>query len=499
MSSETVKLTFDGRVMQIARGALLSSVLSVDAPCGGHGRCGKCRVIARGALSPASDTERRLLSEEDLARGVRLACLTYAEGDCEVTREESHAAKILSDGESAPITLSPVFARYGVAIDIGTTTLAARLYDRSGASRAERTRLNPQSRWGADVISRIEASLRGEGDALARAVREALDLTVAELAADAGISEREIDRAVITGNTAMLHLLTETSVEPLSRAPFEAGRLFGETLSAAELGLASLSPDTKVYLPPCISAFVGADMACALLASGICRKETASLLVDIGTNGEMALSVGDHLRVCSTAAGPAFEGVGISMGMRGADGAIDSVRLVNGSLFAHVIGGGSPIGICGSGLIDAIACLLDSEELDETGYLEDEEATVALPVVLTQADIRAVQLAKSAICAGLESLLVAESREADDVSRFYVAGGFGSYLDMKSAERIGLVPQGFAQKTTVMGNAALAGASMLLLDSSCTRECKEIASRAETLELATNPVFVEKYMQGMLF
>ena len=497
--NETVKLTFCGHTMELPRGTRLSEAFSVDEPCGGHGRCGKCRVIARGALSPVSVSEKRLLSEDELARGVRLACLTYAEGDCEAWREGESEASILLDGITAPITLSPTFERYGAAIDIGTTTLAARLFDRSGICLAERSRLNPQSRWGADVISRIEASIGGEARELALCIRTALDEMLAELAGSCGVSPLDIDRVTVTGNTVMLSLLTETSVEPLSHAPFAAERLFGETLSAAELGIGSLSPDALVYLPPCIASFVGADTTCALLASGICRAPQTRLLIDIGTNGEMALAKGGRLTVCSTAAGPAFEGVGISMGMRGAAGAIDRVTLVNGAPHAHVIGEGRPVGICGSGLVDAIACLLDTEDIDETGFIEDEEIALADTVVITQQDVRAVQLAKSAICAGIRSLLAAASITSDELLDVTLAGGFGSYLNMKSAERIGLVPDGFAEKTTVAGNAALAGATMLLLDASCASECEAIVKSAGQLELATNPVFVEEYMQGMMF
>lgn len=499
MEIKTVTVKFNEKAHAAPIGSLLSSLFSIETPCGGHARCGKCRVVARGGLSAPSDAERRLLSESELAQGVRLACLTYIEGDCEVESEASEDGLILSEGASAPIILSPTFENYGVAIDIGTTTLAAKLFDRAGVCRAEAVRLNPQSRFGADVISRIEAALGGAAHEIALCIRTALDEMIVELAGEAKIAIALIDRAVITGNTVMLHLLTETSVEPLSHAPFALERGFGETFGAAELGLSSLSPNSRIYLPPCIASFVGADTTCALLASGICRTHDARLLIDIGTNGEMALLRGGALTVCSTAAGPAFEGVGISMGMRGSRGAIDRVTLVNGAPHVHVIGECEPIGICGSGLVDAIACLLDTEDIDETGFIEDEEISLAGNVVITQQDVRAVQLAKSAICAGIKSLLADAAISPSELAGVTLAGGFGSYLNLKNAERIGLLPEGLADKTTVAGNAALAGAIMLLLDSSCTPECEKIAEVADQLELATNPVFVEEYMQGMLF
>jgi uncharacterized 2Fe-2S/4Fe-4S cluster protein (DUF4445 family) len=319
------------------------------------------------------------------------------------------------------------------------------------------------------------------------------------LAKSARISAKEIDVMVVTGNTAMLYLLTETSTEPLSHAPFYVERLFDETLSAEALGLTALSDDAKVYLPSCIAAFVGADTVCALLASNICDEDKTVLLADIGTNGEMALVHKGTLTVCSTAAGPAFEGVGISMGMRGAIGAVDRVKVENGALVAHVIGDTTPVGICGSGLVDAVACLLETEAVDETGYMEDDEAEILAPVVLTQQDVRMVQLAKSAICAGLCTLAKTANVDMDDVEGLVLAGGFGSYLDVKNAGRIGLIPNELSDKTAVIGNAALDGATMILLNKDAKARATQIAKSALVRELSSDPVFSEFYMMGMMF
>jgi uncharacterized 2Fe-2S/4Fe-4S cluster protein (DUF4445 family) len=347
------------------------------------------------------------------------------------------------------------------------------------------------------VVSRIEAALGGKAQDLALAIRGAIDGAIGSLARAADIDPRAIDGAVVTGNTVMLSLLTETGVEPFSRAPFRAERLFGETLTAKELGLSSHSEAVPVYLPPCISAFVGADTVCALLATELTKGETA-LLADIGTNGEMALWHGGRLSVCSTAAGPAFEGVGISQGMRGEEGAVDRVCSVNGRLHAHVIGEGAPRGICGSGLVDAAATMLDLEILDESGYLED-----ACPIVgdvsVTPEDVRALQLAKSAIAAGLLTLLWEAGLSKEGALPLFIAGGFGTYLDRRNAERIGLLPRGLARSAVAVGNAALAGASLLLLDREAEAEALSLARRAHTVELATHPVFSEKFMEAMTF
>ncbi len=499
MSETVIKVTVNGRPVAATVGMTLSEITRGEKPCGGHGRCGKCRVVARGHLSPPSDGERRLLSEDELARGVRLACLARALGDCAVEYQETaEQTQIVSGGEAVEVAPRPAFSRYGAAIDIGTTTLAARLYDARGALRSEATRLNPQIECGADVVSRIEAALSGGAERLASLIREALNDMLTELAASARIGAQDIERAVVTGNSVMLSLLVGESVEPFSHAPFDVGRLFGEELTARELALSSLAPHTPIYLPRCISAFVGADTTCAVLATRLCEGGTA-MLADIGTNGEIALWHGGTLTVCSTAAGPAFEGVGISCGMRGAVGAIDRVTLVNGKLHTHTIGSVAPVGVCGSGLCDAVACLLDLELLDESGYLEDDPTALEGAVSLTQKDIRMLQLAKSAICAGLSTLVAHKGLAMNDVPVLRVAGGFGHYLNMRSAARIGLLPSALADVARAVGNAALDGAAMLLLNDDRRAASELLAQRAETLELSTSATFAEHYIAGMAF
>ena len=498
---KTVKVTVSGTEYEVPAGTLLSTLPGAPLPCGGHGKCGKCKVRVSGNVSPVSATEREKLTNEELQNGIRLACRAKATGNCsaEFLTAQSGKNKILTDALSTEGNLAPAFQRYGAAVDIGTTTLAAQLYDSQGRLLATRGRMNPQSVWGADVISRIEAALKGNGAALAASVCGAIDDLLRGLAADAKIAPEAIDGLVLTGNTAMLHLCTKTSPEPLSRAPFQAKRLFGETVRRDDLGLHNASPEAEIYFPPCIAAFVGADTVCALLATRLCASPRTALLADIGTNGEMGLWHDQKLTVCSTAAGPAFEGVGISTGMSGAPGAVDRVTVSDGRLSAHVIGEEEPRGICGSGLIDAVACLLETGELDETGFLEDAPALIAPPVSLTQSDIRMVQLAKSAVCAGINTLLHEAGIGTDQVTVFEIAGGFGSYLNVKNAGKIGLFPAALVDKVHVAGNAALAGAAMLLLDKTLRPRAAQLAKNTVAVDLATNPVFINAYTAGMLF
>ncbi len=497
MSEQQVKVLVNGKAVDAHVGMTVSQVIGGENLCGGHGKCGKCKVKAVGALSEVTAAELKALTESERADNVRLACVTTIVGDCQITTlQKTQSTQILSDGVLPIFEKVPSFSKFGAAIDIGTTTLAACLYDIRGNAMAKQTALNPQSAWGADVISRIEAALDCKADLLATSIREALSDMLVSLAKDAAISPKDIDAVVITGNTVMLSLLTEQSVEPFSHAPFQAERLFGETLRAEDISLSALSADAEVYLPPAISAFVGADTTCALLATG--QGQDTVMLADIGTNGEMALWHQGKLTVCSTAAGPAFEGVGISMGMRGAEGAIDKVVLKDGKLSAHVIGKGKPRGICGSGLVDAVACLLETEALDESGYFDDDFLTVADPVKLSTQDIRMLQLAKSAICAGLITLLDSQKLSASDVKTMYIAGGFGNYLNMQNAAKIGLIPSDLSDVSVSVGNAALAGASMLLLNQNFRKQVLALRENCTLLDLPSSPVFSENYMMGML-
>ncbi len=500
--TDSITVTVDGVSRKVSQGTKLSAILGSEIPCGGHGKCGKCKVLAKGNLSVPTETERTLLGEEALSNGIRLACSTMVEGECTIqttlASETKQSSTIVASGEMPVFEIDPIFKQYGVAVDIGTTTLAAVLYDSRGMRIAQKSRLNPQSVFGADVISRMEASMNGETQHLQRLIIGALDELLTELAGEVKISTQDIDGIVITGNTVMLHLLAGESVKPLAAAPFAAERLFDETVTAAELGVSAVKAVTPVYLPPCISAFVGADTVCAILTTGIYKKSKGAMLVDIGTNGEIALCLNGRLIVCSTAAGPAFEGVGISRGMRGETGAVDKVWMEGERLKAHTIHETNPVGICGSGLVDAVACLLKRGDLDETGYLE-EDVPITGNVTITAKDIRMVQLAKGAIHAGINTVIHSSKLSPADISTLFIAGGFGNYLNIENAGEIGLIPRSLAGKVRVTGNSALSGAIMLLLRKDFCTECVSFAHSAEVLELSSNPVFTNEFMEQMMF
>ena len=488
----------NGQQIQAECGQKLSAYLHVDAPCGGKGKCGKCKVLARGGLSPMTEREKALLTPQEIEQGIRLACMAEIAGEGEICTIEGAEHRIAMDGVKAEISLHTHIKEYGMVVDIGTTTVVIGVYDAQGALLGKKGFLNPQTAWGADVISRIEKALAGEAKALQTAIVTAIEQGAIGICEQAGIDPTQIDTAVITGNTAMLYLLTNTAVDGLARMPFSLERPFNERVSAQDLGMLSLSPNLQIYLPPCISPFLGADMVCALLVTRFWEQQKTFLLADVGTNGEMALFHYGKGYACSTAAGPAFEGAGLTCGMRGEAGAIEHVRVEDGVFKTTVIGNQTAKGICGSGVVDSVACLLELGVLDESGYM-DEDAELAQGVRFTRKDVRAVQLANGAIFGGITTLLKTVGVQENAVETFMLAGGFGGYLHLENAGKIRLFPEKWVPCTKVMGNAAYNGAVALLLDERMRTRCVEAAGNIEVVDLSKSELFVEAYADGMLF
>lgn len=505
MENKQVVIYINGIERSVNQGVYVSEILQEMSdfrmPCAGHGRCGKCKVWAKGVLSELKEKERNYLTKQELENGIRLACQTKVLGLCKISSIQEGTIEVLLNKETMQHTFiventKPMFKKLGVAVDIGTTTLAVSLYDKHGLAGQMGT-INPQVAFGADVISRIEHSLYGKGEQLAKAVQHGIVDLLEQLCGMYGYRAEEIDTLVITGNTVMLYLLMKKNPKSLSYAPFQADWLADEWVEASHLELGC--PSAKVYLPCCISAFIGADITMALLHTNICRDRKKRLLVDIGTNGEVVLWTGEKLLCCSTAAGPAFEGTGLVMGMTASAGAISKVFFEDGTFKVQVIGNQEPIGICGSGVIDAVSCLLQSERMDETGYLEEEEIILSGTVKITQEDIRKIQLAKSAICAGIEAVLHQEGISTKDLEELLIAGGFGSKIDLENAIRIGLLPQMDVKKIKICGNSSLAGAEMLLHNCELLEKQKELIQISQSFDLATDSFFQEKYIEGMFF
>lgn len=519
----TIQLVFsDGRTSLLAQEQpvliselLLQQGVPFDLPCGGKRRCRKCKIQAVGDLSALTEEEKRFLSTEELSQNIRYACMATVQGDAKLTLlPEPASVKILADGSMPALQRQPLGTGLGIAVDIGTTTVVAYLYDlRTGTRLQYASCRNPQSAFGADVISRMEKSMAGERETLAQTIRRCLQQLSEELCRSQQIMPADVTAMVITGNTAMLYFLCGQDPASIAFAPFEPDRIFGEWITAESLHLAGLA--CPIYLPRCISAYVGADITTAILAADLLSYSAPTLLADIGTNGEMALWANGELFCCSTAAGPAFEGAGIYHGMQASQGAISKVWLEGTRLCWETVGNVPAAGLCGSGLIDLVAALCQLNIVEESGLIQEENhdylsqiveienaPAFCLPdtgVILTQKDIRSVQLAKAAICAGIETLIQEAGLRSEDIGKLLLAGGFGTFLDVNSAERIGLIPKQFACKAQAIGNAAGMGAAMILQSYPCLEQSLAIAQEAKTVELSTHAAFLDAYVENMLF
>lgn len=460
--------------------ALRSAGLAPVAPCGGNGTCGKCKVAVDG-------TEI-------------LACQTVIHRDLTVTLPVPDSSTILTDGIRTAGAFSTVRGGYLLAFDIGTTTVAGYLLDgKSGTELASDSALNPQSAYGADVINRIRHALNGHMENLTQSIRQCLlDITDA-LCKQAAISPAQITTVSVVGNPAMQQLFLGIRPSNLASVPFSP--VLTRAGATAAKPYLPLCENASLLIVPDIAGFVGADTVACILATNLDEQETLTLLLDIGTNGEMVLGNRHRMVACSTAAGPALEGASIHCGTRAANGAIDHVWIENSSLTYSVIGGGEPTGICGSGLIDAVAVALELGLINERGRIRNEERIIRLTdtVFLTQEDIRQVQTAKGAIAAGMELMAAHWGVKLEDIQKVQLAGAFGTFTDPKSACRIGLLPPVLEERITSIGNAAGSGAKLLACDTRSLEHTQELISRIEFIELATLPEFPRCFAKNMRF
>ena len=451
-----------GKRLEVERGTPFQDVLfahGVEFPCGGRGRCKGCKVKVIAGSLPITDEDRQKLTAAEVSEGWRLACRGRAETDLRIE---------LAQWEATILTDDTVFAftpeeGLGIAVDLGTTTIVAQLVDlQTGHVMGVRAALNAQARHGADIMSRVEFAVAGQGQTvLEKLVREQIGQLAQELLTAAGGGGRKVKSVVVVGNSVMHHAFCGISLEPFSHYPFEPVSPGLAVFEATALGW-ELAGNPTVHFLPCLGSFVGSDILAGLLATRLHEGDQLAALIDLGTNGEIVVGNRERMLCASTAAGPAFEGARISMGMRAATGAISEVRAEAGKLRCHVLGNGAARGICGSGLVDAVAASLDLGWIKPSGRLAGGESfSLAEPVTLNQWDVRELQLAKGAIAAGLRILLQQWGATKDDLARIYLAGAFGNYINYASANRIGLLDFP-SEKVNPSGNTALLGAKLAL-------------------------------------
>lgn len=559
---------------------LRKSGIMVESPCNGNGTCGKCKVKIDNVYTLScnyfiqSDIEVYIDSLNNSAKIVtegnqRSLDITPIVAKSNLNIDKPDLSNQIADyervlGESnlgnAPLSLirsipfalrekdfnvtlvtsgsdiisveagDTTGALYGVAIDIGTTTIAAYLVDLSSGKRVcVNSLLNPQKIYGADVISRIKHTMDNEAglDELNKLIIDIINICISTLCMQARIEVKSIYAVTIVGNTTMLHLILKVPPRNIASAPFIPAFTSAVTVQAENLGI-TINHSGIVCVLPSVSAYIGADTVAAVLSTGMAQQRSISLLIDIGTNGEIVLGNENALYSCSSAAGPAFEGANIRNGMGSVMGAVSRISLEQG-ISVSTIGDAKPIGICGTGIVDAVAQMLRVGIIDETGRIDMEweptlpeqtelatrlanvdginafvlynssETATGREIAITQKDIREIQNAKAAIAAGIHVLVKQAGISFDDIENVYLAGGFGSYIDIENALGIGLIPMKLKGKIVTVGNAAGQGAIEALINSGCMALAKEIGKKMKYIELSSSKDFNDLYIDCMMF
>ena len=461
---------------------LRNTGLSPDAPCGGQGTCGKCSVTIDGTKVKS--------------------CSVTVNSDLSVVLPENHNLDILKSEVNANEVLPDALA---AAFDIGSTSVVCSILDCETCTvLASEASANPQSGWGADVVSRIRAALSGNMESMTAAIRNCMTILLIAACRKIGVNPDKLQRVAVVGNPAMQQLFLGIQPSNLVEIPFSPALLKSDIRPCGDL--LPICAQADLLTVPDISGYVGADTMGCILASEMYRWEEMTLMVDIGTNGEMVLGNQHRMIACATAAGPALEGANIRFGMRACPGAIDHVWLEDGAIRFSTIGHCPPIGICGSGLIDAVAAFLDLGKLNDRGRIApgweiDGQRVLYLTedIYLTQEDIRQVQLAKGAIRAGIELMTREMGISLDDIDRCLLAGAFGSFISPENACKIGLLPPALLSKIRVIGNAAAEGANLIAANPRMLRLTDILAKNTEYLELAALGEFPKAFAKAMRF
>jgi len=490
----SVKLVPLGKVIQAREGTPLLDILheyGIEFPCGGKGTCGKCKVKVIEGVIETDPYHRDKLNKLDLANEWRLACLSKCSEEL-VLEVGQYENIILADETAFEFTPGTGF---GIAFDLGTTTLVGQLLDLStGKILAVETAMNPQSLYGSDLISRLESALRDGNGEMTRIIREKVGEMIEKMLMDREVT---LDRMVIVGNTVMHHFFSAYDIKPLSFYPFESAMLGMASFSAKDLAWKNMDCN-HVDFYPSIGSFVGSDILAGILATGMNRKAEFSVLIDLGTNGEIVVGNNQQLLCASTAAGPAFEGAKISQGMQATTGAISSIITDEETWKCNVIGNGEAFGICGSGLIDAIAVFMEKDLIGEFGEIKSGSTEISLnpQVKLTQKDIQEFQLAKAAIATGIQILIRKLGITADEVKEVFITGGFGNYINLDHVIRVGML-EFPVKRMHKLGNSALIGAKMFLFEHSNYPD--GILKNTSHVSLESEPGFQDIFVENLAF
>lgn len=479
-----VTLVETNKKFSVAAGKKLLDVLKEngiypDAPCGGNGKCGKCRMTVNGQEV--------------------LACRTVVDRDMTVELPRMQL-RILQESFCAENGKNPIQEGHLLAFDIGTTSVVCALLDgTTGMELAKSSMLNPQVAYGADVITRIQQAVNGNLLQLTQLIRCAMSELTQEVCDCARITPKTVGVVCVVGNPAMQQLFLGISPENLAEVPFAPVLTEAKIVSCKDY--LPICPKAQLLIVPDIAGYIGADTVGCLLATKLYEEDVLTLLVDIGTNGEMVLGNRDGMVACSTAAGPAFEGANIQFGMRAAEGAIDHVWTEAGKILYSVIGNGPAKGICGSGIVDAVAAGLNLGLINKRGRILTDDRIFHLTdkIYLTQEDVRHVQMAKGAIYAGIQLLAEEMGVKVEAIEKVILAGAFGSFLTPENVCRIDLLPAELLHKIEAVGNAALGGAKLLVCNKKLLPFTSTLVERTRYLELGNLPSFSKTFAKAMLF
>lgn len=556
-----VNVTFlnEDKIVQAEEGDTIEAIarregIFLETPCGGAGSCGKCKVKVSDLESVVIMDSIKKLSKKEQEKKIVLACQTKVVKDVSVkTSPESEAnetMQILSDGKGVDVELNPLYIKqydktnnetkvyregkfcgteegdttdklYGVTIDIGTTTLVAALVDcLTGEQVDDVSALNPQCIYAQDVVSRINYTSNTENglETLFLAVRDEINSMVKSLCEKNVINPLFIYEVIYSGNTTMVHLATNTDPYTLGQYPYTSVIPGGNSISAEECGI-DISKMGSVYIPPIISAYVGPDITSGVLSTRLAKIHKNVLFIDIGTNGEMILEIDGKLTACSTAAGPAFEGMNITFGMRAGNGAIEYFKITDDDIEIRIIGDKEAKGICGSGLFDVVGELVRVGIIEKNGkIIKKEKCTLSKNIVdritkydgksaflvadnvyLTLLDIRQIQLAKSAIRAGIEAMTGLNKARMSDIDEVYIAGSFGYHLIPESLVNTGIIPKELQGKIKFVGNTSKTGGNAFLLNVNTRKYISEVVKEINTIELSDYPGFEALFIEKMSF
>jgi uncharacterized 2Fe-2S/4Fe-4S cluster protein (DUF4445 family) len=485
-----------GKTRQVKKGTPLIDLVNeygMEFPCGGKGTCGGCRVKILDGKINRTDKHLELLKKTGLEENEALGCQVTI--DYDVTLELLQLESLILT-DNTPFDFKPGEG-HAIAIDLGSSTIVAQLLSlKTGVVKDVISRINPQVRYGADIMSRIEFAVHQEGHGkLVELIRQEIGRIVKEILAKNHVTVKKIG---LVGNTVMHHIFCDIDLSPLSMYPYESKDTGIKKFTPGHLGW-DKNIQAEIIFYPSIGSFVGSDILAGIFTTGIYKAEKYNILIDLGTNGEIAIGNRNGILCASTAAGPAFEGATISMGMKASAGAVSSIDK-NGSngLAIHTVSNMAPIGICGSGLIDAISVFVEQGKIDETGLIcnEHEKIEIIHPVYITQRDVREFQLAKSAMRTGIHIILEKSGIKYDDIDNVYFAGGFGNFVNIQNIKNTGLLDKTF-KNIHKAGNTALNGVKQCMFKDDA--EIMDVLRKCSHLSLESDPNFQDHFANNMFF